>query len=58
VSIEQIERRTDISKVIGTNTFGDCECGRPLVTKNVETNTTVGVDIWMINSCCKVYLYD
>lgn len=37
-------------------TFGDCEGGRPLITEDVETNATVGVDVWVINSSGKVHL--
>ena len=38
------------------NTFGDSECRGPLIAENIKTNTAVGVDIWMIDSCCEVYL--
>jgi hypothetical protein len=39
-------------------TFRDSEGGRPLVTKDVETDTAVGVDIWVIDPRCEVNLYD
>ena len=38
------------------DTFGDCESGRPLIAENIETDTSVGVDVWMIDSCCEVDL--
>ena len=38
------------------DTFRDCEGGRPLVTKDVETDTAVGVDVWVIDSSREVDL--
>jgi len=38
------------------NTFGDCESGRPLIAENIKTDTSVGVDVWMIDSCREVDL--
>ena len=40
------------------DTFGDCEGGRPLIAENIETNTSVRVDVWMIDSCCEVDLQE
>jgi hypothetical protein len=37
-------------------TFRNGKGWRPLITKNIKTNTTVGVNIRMINSCCEVHL--
>jgi len=41
----------------GKKDFGDCEGGRPLITEDVETNATVGVDVWVINSSGKVHFW-
>jgi len=38
------------------HTFGDRKSRGPLITEDVKTNTAVGVDIWMIDSCREVYL--
>jgi hypothetical protein len=38
------------------STFGDCEGRGPLITENVETDTTVRVDVGVIDSSCEVYL--
>jgi hypothetical protein len=37
-------------------TCGDCKARYPFRIKNIETNPSVGVDIWMINSCAKFHL--
>lgn len=37
-------------------TFGDCEGRGPLITENVETDTTVRVDVGVIDSSCEIYL--
>jgi hypothetical protein len=37
--------------------FGDRKSRGPLITEDVKTNTAVGVDIWMIDSCREVYLW-
>ena len=38
------------------NTFGDRKCRGPLIAENIKTDTSVAVDIWMINACREVYL--
>jgi hypothetical protein len=40
----------------GGGTFGDCEGGGPLVAENVETDATIGVDVWVIDSSGKIHL--
>ena len=56
-----MERRTSKSVTFlshrkGYDTFGDGESRGPLITENIKTNTSVAVDIWMINACREVYL--
>lgn len=58
-----MERRTKrishvlINRDLGRGgTFGDGESRGPLITEDIKTNTSVGVDIWMIDSCREVYL--
>jgi len=38
------------------NTFGDGESRGPLIAKNIKTDTSVAIDIGMINACREVYL--
>jgi len=54
--LEPFKSETGVDGEVEKNTFRDCEGGRPLITENIETDTTVGVDIWMIDSCRKVHL--
>lgn len=37
-------------------TFRDCQGRRPLFPKDVQTDRTVRVDVWVINLCSKVDL--
>lgn len=39
-----------------TRTFWYSECGRPLRSQDIQTNTSVTVDIGMIDSSCKCHL--
>jgi hypothetical protein len=36
--------------------FGNGQCRTPLVLENVQTDTSVGVDVAMVNACGKVNL--
>lgn len=39
------------------HTFGYCQSRAPLVSKNVQTNTAVRVDVGMVDSSCEVDLW-
>lgn len=38
------------------NTFRNSKCRRPLWSENIQADTTITVDIWVVNSCCKCNL--
>lgn len=38
-------------------TFGDSQCGTPLVSQDVKAYTSVGVDIWVIDASSEVYFW-
>ena len=40
----------------GEENLGDGQCWGPLILENIQANWTVGVDIWVVNSCGEVDL--
>lgn len=62
--MEQIDRRTvrlmvspgSFSMAILVLTFRDCQRGAPLVTKNVQADAAVRVDVGVVDTSCEVNL--
>ena len=40
----------------GEKNLGDGECWRPLILEDIQTDGTIGVDVWVIDSCGEVNL--
>ena len=52
----RISYALSLGKESAPSTFGDGQGRAPLVSQDIQADAAVGIDVWVVDTCCKVYL--